>query len=1564
MANKYYDMGAIQAFYNKIKTIFQTVSNKVTSWNSTPSDDKYPSEKLVKDSLDAKAPNAPSEVTIANGDKIVITDASDSNKVKRASIAFDGSTVGTLLSKKGTFEYPYDEYLAWGGRNRTGSFGVIDAALITELGANRFAGGKAAGITIEYTRDGGTTWIDYGATDLDKRNIFTNKSSKITLGKCDSTNRATTEENYANYKTRVIINCEEFGIYNEFQKFVFYISTNGSNQCYMIMSAVARAETSDVWTTIGEMQLSGCTGFNVYNKSISIGKSASNATYKKICITFESRAKGDANYSGMEIYSIWGYGGVGWTVPSTLAGNGTVYSVNGNLETTFPSKITAPSFVGVATSSTSASKTYSARWSKADDGSNLDRPIGLAWNSVSSTWSTGGEWYASTTYDSAFTYNSNTNTLKSPNISAGTFSGNLSGSATSALTSKSALSAGSAAKAAALSNTAYKVASSTSATNADRWTTPRTIGASGDITWSVVTNGSANVTSAASINNVPWSAISSYAAAVDTSTTNKFTTPKAVNDAITGAMTTKASFKGPYTAKSNIPAGDLDHLSIFLVGPTGTGDDKYEEYILPATGTTTAHLLQIGDTTTDLSNYALKNSSYGSLSAGYASSTNTAQTMKSAMSAATASYAVSAGAAPVASHNHNYKLSGAGTALDVSAGINLKPNGNIAISTAANTINISAKDTTYTSLNSINSTQYNALTSVSGVKDIKNYAAISAISGTTSKGSFAPSNSADTFTLIAGNNIDFVSGANSLTISSKSYSIPTVYDKQIKITTGTSPSTGSFTTNQSTTGQIVLGSMALASTSDYSLTSHNHNYTLSGNGTAVNVSAGVNFKPSGSNIKFYVSGNDIYISAKNDNSTAYIPSGFQVSAINGTTTGVYYLSAFKLNAGTNIGFTSASNSQITITAKDTTYTSLNGINSTEYNVLTSTSANSRNPNAHQLSSHTNFSTYFNGTSANSALTSKSALSAGSAAKAVSASGANSASFALSSNTARNGNFFEDSVGGCPASHNSGSTYAVGATVSTSNSAFSASAAVPTGAWTSVSSKFARLSQVTWTITDSTITGLYKGLQLWIKVPCYGGSSGSNATMLSINGSASKQVRYNNSNYTTHYASGTFIHLTYDGSYFQIGDRDTTTNAAAQQRLTANSAFPILFKPSATTANLTAATRFHENLTYNPNINQINACSGFNINYQSATNPNKNILFLGSDNVANNLQSFVDSKLVISEKSKLSDTSTTVNNDVFAVKGGGTIYSQALDVYANYTPTQTTSTVKFNYKPDHTSPTGTRWTDIRTFKDTDAGSYYQPFLVMSQNGMLMPTDVKIISGGYGSPYYDCLITKSMTAETAYYTNLTSPYFSAANVSAANISATSVTGLNFVADNNNILKFSTSLYQIILTGGIQNMKPLLQFHDNSNAEINYTLGNAADYWGGQTYDYGGNIDKDVACGIKNIYYFIRTSTTTAKIAFSSFNANKNKVFSFITSNTGTAGYKQIESSGWQNKNVSIKNHIGTSANMSVDKLIINIGTTANNVTGSQGQYTINISAKKANVSLMPNGSNSYWLIVDDS
>lgn len=44
------------------------------------------------------------DITVASGDKLVVTDSSDSNKVARTSVSFDGSTTNKALTPKGTFE--------------------------------------------------------------------------------------------------------------------------------------------------------------------------------------------------------------------------------------------------------------------------------------------------------------------------------------------------------------------------------------------------------------------------------------------------------------------------------------------------------------------------------------------------------------------------------------------------------------------------------------------------------------------------------------------------------------------------------------------------------------------------------------------------------------------------------------------------------------------------------------------------------------------------------------------------------------------------------------------------------------------------------------------------------------------------------------------------------------------------------------------------------------------------------------------------------------------------------------------------------------------------------------------------------------------------------------------------------------------------------------------------------------------------------------------------------------------------------------------------------------------
>jgi hypothetical protein len=52
----------------------------------------------------AGALQSTTDVAIANGDKLVITDASASNKINRSAITFDASTTTKALTPKGTFE--------------------------------------------------------------------------------------------------------------------------------------------------------------------------------------------------------------------------------------------------------------------------------------------------------------------------------------------------------------------------------------------------------------------------------------------------------------------------------------------------------------------------------------------------------------------------------------------------------------------------------------------------------------------------------------------------------------------------------------------------------------------------------------------------------------------------------------------------------------------------------------------------------------------------------------------------------------------------------------------------------------------------------------------------------------------------------------------------------------------------------------------------------------------------------------------------------------------------------------------------------------------------------------------------------------------------------------------------------------------------------------------------------------------------------------------------------------------------------------------------------------------
>jgi len=119
-----------------------------------------------------------------------------------------------------------EAYLSWGGKNFSGDYGPIDAAMVDDLGACRTMFAKAAGIVVEYSTNGGSTWTDYGLTDTQKVGLFSSGTTCVT-GK-----NTTAGGGSANKMLRVTLHTSAASIYTTINKIVIYCSTSGSSGCY------------------------------------------------------------------------------------------------------------------------------------------------------------------------------------------------------------------------------------------------------------------------------------------------------------------------------------------------------------------------------------------------------------------------------------------------------------------------------------------------------------------------------------------------------------------------------------------------------------------------------------------------------------------------------------------------------------------------------------------------------------------------------------------------------------------------------------------------------------------------------------------------------------------------------------------------------------------------------------------------------------------------------------------------------------------------------------------------------------------------------------------------------------------------------------------------------------------------------------------------------------------------------------------------------------------------------------------------------------------------------------
>lgn len=230
--------------------------------------------------------------------------------------------------------------VVWGGKNREDSFGPIDAAMIPTLGANRFAFMPVEAIEVEYSRDGGVTWLNYEAADWQKKSCFAGGAvkSSFAIGKSSSSNPAT-----ANDQLRITLIQSKSNVYNQFYKFLLYVSTNSSTGCKVTIQGLFGRDLADETaykTFVDNIPLkSGWGGYTVINNFTPVVFGGGSNHYGKLRFIFTCDGITTPSTTGLIVQNIYGFGGVGWKTPSDLAKFGYIYKWDFNQNVTFPNRV-------------------------------------------------------------------------------------------------------------------------------------------------------------------------------------------------------------------------------------------------------------------------------------------------------------------------------------------------------------------------------------------------------------------------------------------------------------------------------------------------------------------------------------------------------------------------------------------------------------------------------------------------------------------------------------------------------------------------------------------------------------------------------------------------------------------------------------------------------------------------------------------------------------------------------------------------------------------------------------------------------------------------------------------------------------------------------------------------------------------------------------------------------------------------------------------------------------------------------------------------------------------------
>lgn len=233
-----------------------------------------------------------------------------------------------------------EKYVNWSVNSdeyKSGDISPLMTAMSPFHAVNRFAIPNPAGITIEYSNDNQSTWVDYEATDIQKKNLTSNERSVFYLGKKSSGQTI-------NDALRITLNATNMNIYCALRDLLIFVSTQGSNHFLMKME-YSHKGSETVFTEVNyQWELNGWSGWNDIPIPFAYfpfgGSAHQTANYAAIRLTFYHNPDENISKIGNPYVSyIIGLATNTWVKCSKMATDNHIYDWDVNQNAIFPAKI-------------------------------------------------------------------------------------------------------------------------------------------------------------------------------------------------------------------------------------------------------------------------------------------------------------------------------------------------------------------------------------------------------------------------------------------------------------------------------------------------------------------------------------------------------------------------------------------------------------------------------------------------------------------------------------------------------------------------------------------------------------------------------------------------------------------------------------------------------------------------------------------------------------------------------------------------------------------------------------------------------------------------------------------------------------------------------------------------------------------------------------------------------------------------------------------------------------------------------------------------------------------------